>query len=129
MFFVVDSQSKFVRVSLTMSNPRSMCKYLPPDDIEEFRTKILDAGARLADLLVVEYPKASLVNDALFAVTKVVKCYGLKGWWVTSWASSAHNEFLATNGVSEVSGCVAFIGMTAKSCFSRFIFYRLPCRQ
>ena len=39
---------------------------LSPDDIEEFRTEILDAGARLADLLVVEYPKASLVDDALF---------------------------------------------------------------
>ena len=97
-------------------------KNLSPIDVEEFRTEILDAGARLADLLVVEYPKASLVDDALFAVTKVVKCYGLKVWWVTSWASSAHNEFLANNGVREVSGCVAFIGMTAKSCFSRFIF-------
>jgi hypothetical protein len=29
---------------------------LSPDDIEEFRTEILDAGERLADLLVVEYP-------------------------------------------------------------------------
>ena len=128
MFFVVDSQSKFVRVSLTMSNARSMCKYLPPDDIEEFCTKILNAGARLADLLVVKYPKASLVDYALFAVTKVVKCYGLKGRWVTSWASSAHNEFLTAKMVCEVSDCVALTGMTAKSCFLRFIF-RLPCRQ
>ena len=117
-----------------MSNARSMCKSkvvgktatksLLPIDVEEFCTGILDAGTRLAEVLAVEYPKASLVDHALFAMSKVVKCYGLEGRWVTSWASSAHNEFLTTKGVCEVSGCV----MTAKSCFSRFIF-RLPCRQ
>jgi len=121
-----------------MSNARSMCKRkvagktatksLSPIDVEEFRTGILDAGTRLAKVLAVEYPKASLVNDALFAVSKAVKCYGLEGRWVTSWASSARNEFLTTNGVREVSGCVALTGMTAKFCFSRFIF-RVPCRQ
>ena len=53
----------------------------------------IDAGARLADLVVVEYPNASLVDDALFGVTEAVECYGLKVQWVTSWASSAHNDF------------------------------------
>ena len=124
MSFVVDSQSKFVRVSLTMSDTRSICKrkvvehatteYLPPDDIEEFCTEILDAGARLADLVVVEYPNARLVNNTLFAVTEVVEFYGLKGRWVTSWASSARNEFLATNGVREVSICVAVLCVICK---------------
>ena len=51
---------------------------------------------------------------ALFAVTEIVGCFDLKGRWVTSWASSARKEFLATDSVREVSGCVAFIGMTAK---------------
>jgi hypothetical protein len=115
-----------------MSNARSMCKRkvvgktatksLSPIDVEEFRTGILDAGTRLAEVLALEYPKASLVDNALFAVSKVVECYGLEGRWVTSWASSARNEFLMTNGVCEVSGCVALTGMTAKSCFSWFIF-------
>jgi hypothetical protein len=82
---------------------------LSPDDIEEFRTEILDAGARLADLLVVEYPKASLVNNALFGVTDIVKCFGLEGWWVTTWANSARTEFLATNDVREVSSCVTVL--------------------
>ena len=45
-------------------------------DIEEFCTKIVEAGARLADLLVVEYPNAHLVNNALFGVTEVVECFG-----------------------------------------------------
>ena len=75
---------------------------------------MLDAGTQLASLLVVEYPNAGLFNNALFGVTEVVECYSLKGKWVTSWASSAHDEFLATDSVREVSGCVAFFGMTCE---------------
>ena len=87
---------------------------MSPRDAEEFRAEIIDAGARLADLVVVPYPNARLVDDALFGMTEIVECFGLKGRWVTSWASSARKEFLATESVREVSGCVAFIGMTAK---------------
>ena len=79
---------------------------MSPHDVEEFRAEIVDAGARLADLGVVPYPNAHLVNNALFAVTESVECFGLKGRWVTSRASSAQNEFLATASVREVSGCV-----------------------
>jgi hypothetical protein len=89
-------------------------KNLLPIDVEEFRAEIIGAGARLANLLVMEYPKTSLVDNALFGVTEVVECFGLEGRWVTSWASSDRTEFLATDSVREVSGCVAFIGMTAK---------------
>ena len=42
---------------------------MSPLDVEEFRTDILDAGARLSDLVVVQYPNACLVDDALFGVT------------------------------------------------------------
>ena len=115
-----------------MSNARSMCKRkvvgktatksLSSIDVEEFRTGILDTGTQLAEVLAVEYPKASLVDNALFAMSKIVECYGLEGRWVTSWASSARNEFLMTNEVREVSSCVALTGMTAKSCFSWFYF-------
>ena len=89
--------------------------FLSPVDVEEFRTVMLDAGTRLASLLVVEYSNADLVGDALFGVTDVLECYSLKGKWVTSWASSAHYEFLATDSVREVSGCVAFFDMTQES--------------
>ena len=91
-------------------------------DIEEFCTEIVDAGARLADLLVVEYPNAHLVDNALFGVTEIVECFGLKGRWVTSWTSSARNEFLATESVREVGDCVAVIVMTAKFVFLSFSF-------
>ncbi len=89
-------------------------------NVEEFRMDILDTGARLAYLLAVEYPNADLVNNALFGVTEVVECYGPKGQWVTSWASSAHNEFLATDSIRKVSGFVAYIHMSYESCVVHF---------
>ena len=53
-------------------------------DAKEFRTGILDAGARLASLVVVEYLNACLDDNALFGVKEVVECYGLMRQWVTS---------------------------------------------
>ena len=97
-------------------------EYLSPDDVEEFCVEILDAGAWLADLVVVEYPNACLVDNAFFGVKEVVECFGLKGRWVTSWASSARNEFLATESVCEVGDCVAVIVMTAKFVLLTFSF-------
>ena len=35
-------------------------EYMSPHDVEDFRTNIVDAGARLADLLDVPYPNAHL---------------------------------------------------------------------
>ena len=101
---------------------KTTTKNLSPDDVDKFRTEILDAGTRLADSLVVEYPKASLVDNALFGVTEIVECFGLKGRWVTSWTSSARNKFLATESVCEVGDCVAVIVMTAKFVFLSFSF-------
>ena len=79
---------------------------------------------RLASLVVVEYPNTRLVNNALFGVMEVVECFGLKGQWVTSWASSAHNEFLATDRVREVSGCVVFIDILCKFCVVHSTFVK-----
>ena len=73
--------------------------------------------------MVVGYPNACLVSNALFGVTEVVACYGLKGQWVMSWASSAYDEFLATDSVREVSGYVAFIDIFCEFCFVHFYFF------
>ena len=83
--------------------------YLSSVDVEGFRTDILEAGKRLASLLNVEYPSADLVSDAMSGLTEVVEVYSVKGNWVTSWASSAKNDFLATLGIREVSGSVPFL--------------------
>ena len=93
-------------------------------DAKEFQTGILYAGARLASLVVVDYPNACLINNALFGVMEVVECYGLKGRWVTSWASSAHNEYLATDTIREVSGCVVFIDNLCKFCVVHLTFVK-----
>ena len=99
-------------------------------DVEEFRMGILNAGARLASLVVVEYPNACLISDELFGVTEVVECYGLKGQWVMSWASSACDELLATDSVRKVSGCVVFIDNLCKFCVVHLTFFhRLLCRR
>ena len=82
--------------------------YLSPGDGAAYRAAILGAGYALRGLLSCEYPRAELVSEALYTVTKVVGIYGLEGKWVTSWASSAQSEFLATAEVREVSAGVTF---------------------
>ena len=120
--------------NFTMSKHRviehAAMKYLSPMDVEEFRMVVLDAGTRLASLLTVDYPSADLVSEALYVVTEVVDVYSLKGKWVTSWASSAKSEFLATSGIREESSIVTFFDMTCKSHVVHWNFLcRLPCKQ
>ena len=67
-------------------------EFLSPDDVAEFFTAILDAGLGLGTLLTSEYPRAELVSEALYVVTKVVGVYGLEGKWVTSWDRGAQSE-------------------------------------
>ena len=47
---------------------RTETEDMSPDDIAEFRSVMIDAGARLADLVDVKYPDAHLVDDALLSV-------------------------------------------------------------
>ena len=71
-----------------------------------------------------EYPNARFVNDVLFGVMEVVEYNGLMGQWATSWASSAHEELLATDRVREVSGCVAFIDKICKFRVLHLTFFK-----
>ena len=99
-------------------------EYLSPIDVEEFRTDILDAGLRLASLLTA-YPRADLVDEALSVVTEVVEAFSLEGKWVTSWASSAKSELLATSGIHAVSGSVTSSDIT---CMSHVVHWSFVCR-
>jgi hypothetical protein len=105
-------------------------EYLSPDDVGEFCNAILDAGLGLGTLLTAEYPRAELVSEALYFVTKVVGDYGLDGKWVTSWASGAQSEFVATSEVREVSASVGLFD-TACVFLSHLlnILFRLLCRR
>ena len=66
-------------------------EYLSPDDVGEFCDAILDAGLGLGNLLTAEFPRAELVSEALFVVSKFVFFFGLEGKWVTLWASNAQS--------------------------------------
>ena len=114
----------YISVSSRRAPRRAARGYLSPGDVAAFRAAILAAGYALQGLLSCEFPRAELVSDALYAVTNVVGMYGLEGRWVTSWASSARSEFLATSEVREVSAGVILVD----SCipiyrFSLFMFY------
>ena len=87
---------------------KAALEYLSPDDVCAFRAAILDTGSVLSGLLGSEFPSSDTVSDALYAVTNAVGTYGLLGKWVTSWASSAQDEFLVTSEVREVSAGVPF---------------------
>ena len=96
----------YISVSNRRATGRAAGGYLSPGDVAAFRAAILATGYALRDLLNCEYPRAEPVSDALYDVTNVVGMYGLEGRWVTSWASSARSEFLATSEVREVSAGV-----------------------
>ena len=87
---------------------KAALEYLSPDDVCAFRAAILDTGSVLSGLLGSEFPSSDAVSNALYAVTNAVVTYGLMGKWVTSWASSAKDEFLVTSEVREVSAGVPF---------------------
>ena len=91
-------------------------EYLSPNDVGDFCNAILDAGLGLGTLLTAEYPRAELVSEALYVVTKVVGVYGLEGKWVTLWASGAQSEFLATSEVQKVSTSVALFDTACMFC-------------
>ena len=96
----------YISASNRRATGQAAVEYLSPGDVAAFRAAILATGYVLRGLLSCEFPRAELVSDALYAVTNVVGMYGLEGIWVTSWASSARSDFLATSEVREVSAGV-----------------------
>ena len=95
-----------------------------------FRAAILDAGLGLAASLDAKYPNADKVSEALYTVTKFLGVYGLEGHWVTSWASSAQSEFMATSEVREVSWChLCSIRVSRVLLLTVDVVYRILCRR
>jgi hypothetical protein len=103
------SVTHYISVPNCRATGHAATEYLSPDVVGLFRTALLDDGLGLGTLLTAEYPQADLVSEALYVVTQVVGVYGLEGKWVTSWASGAQSEFLATSEVREVSASVTFV--------------------
>jgi len=101
---------------------KAAVEYLSPDDVCAFRAAILDTGSVLSGLLGAQFPSSDAVSDALYAVTNAVEAYGLQGKWITSWASSAQDEFLVTSEVREVSAGVPFLMRASFSCSFSLLF-------
>ncbi len=64
-------------------------KYVPPDEVEDFCSEILEAGMRLVSVSGAKFPNAELVSDAMYGVLHVVWMYNLAGKRVTSHVSNA----------------------------------------
>ena len=92
-----------------MSKPRAPKRneeYVPPNEIEEFRNKILEAGRHLASVSSPHFPDAERVSKAIEKVLNVVKEYELVGRWVTSRVNNTEEEYMMTKEICQVSFCV-----------------------
>ncbi len=74
---------------------------MPPDEVEDFHNKILEAGMRLISVSGANFPNAELVSHTMGGVLHVVRMYDLEGKWVTSRVSNA--EFVTTKEIHSVS--------------------------
>ena len=83
--------------------PKRKEEYVPPDKIEEFLNKILEAGTHLALMSSVGFPDAESIINTIACVLSVVEQYKLVVRWVTSRISNAAKEYVTTKGFCHVS--------------------------
>ncbi len=74
---------------------------MPPDEVKDFCSEILEAGMRLISVSGGNFPNAELISNAMGGVLHVVRMYNLEGKWVTSHMSNA--EFVTTKEIRSVS--------------------------
>jgi hypothetical protein len=89
----------------------------PDDDIEDYRSEILEAGKNLASLIRPAFPDAYIVSMGVARVLEVVEQYGLVGKWVT--ARVIHTgEYMMTKPIRDVS-IIAF--SVFRQCIALFL--------
>jgi hypothetical protein len=76
-------------------------EHMPPDEVEDFCSEILEPGMRLISVSGANFPNAELVSNAMGCVLHVVRMHNLEGKWVTSCVSNA--EFVTTKEICSVS--------------------------
>ena len=117
---LIESETKklFLQEALfttTMSKarvPKRKEEYVPPDEIEEFREDILEAGRHLAVVSSPRFPDAERVSEAIGKVLTVVNDYKpLLEMWVTSRVSNT--EYATTKEIREVSLCMFSLSINA----------------
>jgi hypothetical protein len=70
-------------------------------DVDNFRGEIVVKGQFLLEEIVLDYPDAERVSEAIRDVLRVVLSYDLEGKWVTSCVSGA--EYVTTREIRSVS--------------------------
>jgi hypothetical protein len=88
-------------MSKSRAPKRKEQEHMPPDEVEDFCSEILEAGMRLISVSGANVPNAELVSDAMGGVLHVVRMYNLEGKWVTSHVSNA--EFVMIEEICSVS--------------------------
>ena len=118
---LIESETKklFLQEALfttTMSKarvPKRKEEYVAPDEIEEFREDILEAGRHLADVNRPRFPDAEKVSEAIGKVFTVVDNYKLLGMWVTSRVSNSNTKYATTKEIRKVSLCMFSLSINA----------------
>ena len=118
---LIESETKklFLQEALfttTMSKarvPKRKEEYVAPDEIEEFRRDILEAGRHLAVVSSPRFPDAERVSEAIGKVLEVVDDYKLLGMWVTSRVSNSNTKYATTKEIREVSLCMFSLSINA----------------
>ncbi len=86
---------------------------MPPNKIEEFCDKILEAGRHLASMSSVRFPDTERVSKAIKKVLNVVKEYELVGRWVASRLNNTGEEYMMTKEICQESFCMLFLLINA----------------
>ncbi len=81
-------------MSKSQAPKRKEQEHMPPDEVEDFCSEILEAGMHLILVSGANFPNTELVSNAMGRVLHDIKTYDLEGKWVTSRVSNA--EFVTT---------------------------------
>jgi len=130
---LIESETKklFLQEALfttTMSKarvPKRKEEYVAPNEIEEFREEILEAGMLLASVSSPRFPDAEKVSEAIGKVLEVVDNYKLLGMWVTSRVSNSNTKYATTEEIRQV----CFLYQSMQCAISNYrLFFRLLYR-
>ena len=73
------------------------------EDVDKFRSELIEKGGRLAAVIAPDYPDAERICEEICDVLDTVKTYEVVGKWVTSVTSPSGAEFVTTPEIRSVS--------------------------
>ncbi len=75
------------------------------EDVDKFRSGLIEKGGRLAAVIAPDYPDAERVCEEICNVLDTVETYEVVGKWVASVTSRSNEEFVTTQEIRSVSIC------------------------